>query len=251
MEAPALKPPVRLSISHHLRQTAARALALAFAGQAFCDDWTFQSVVETGVKSGDVDARKHRLTNTKLPLKTPIAIGVGSRIEVCNDLFVLRAGGGTTVEFLGERTLNLKNGVILLDPKGEKQEMTVKTERAEFKIGGQSCSLVETTSNGGAKVICLSGKSAVSTVAATTRSLLPGNLLFCLPDKKSFGPQLDIDLRLLQRTSLLINGFPTPSIRSKEIRAAAFYQAHKVRSKSNAIVGDAKSDNQYDVIFVK
>ena len=91
----------------------------------------------------------------------------------------------------------------------------------------------------------------VTIEGGAVRALVPGNLLFLLPQNQQFGPVLNIDLSVLLSTSALINRFPTPLSGTKALRASAFFQMYRIKSRSNALIGDARDANNYDVVFVK
>jgi hypothetical protein len=186
-----------------------------------------------------------------MPFDTPILIGQGSRIEVENPSFLMRVGASSELQHHTDGGIALDLGSILIQPAAPHFKLSVSTKKCHFTLAGQGAFILEATSNGGCKLISLSPGCEVMLESGATRKLVPGNLVFLLPQNQQFGPVLNIDLSVLLSTSALINRFPTPLSGTKALRSAAFFQMHRIKSRSNALIGDARDANNYDVVFVK
>jgi hypothetical protein len=191
------------------------------------------------------------LVGSAIPRMTPMVIGEGSRVDLACDAFVLRAGSHSDFELTDSLSLKLSSGACLVQPRGGVIQLKVTTKRASFICESAGVFMIEATTNGGAKVSLLSQGMKVRLDHGNSLNLIPGNLVFVLPSKQTFGPKIDVDLRLVSSTSLLINGFKRKLESAAEIKSASFYQAHRIRSRSNAVIGDARTPTNYDVFFMK
>ena len=186
-----------------------------------------------------------------VPLDTPILIGQGSRIEVGNPHFQMRIGASSELQYRKDGGIHFDLGALLIQPASADFKVHISTKKCGFSITGQGAFIVEATSNGGCKLISLSPQCEVAIEGGPSKKLIPGNLVFLLPQNRQFGPVINIDLSVLLATSALINGFPGPLSGAKALRASAFFQMHRIKSRSNALIGDARDANNYDVVFVK
>ena len=187
----------------------------------------------------------------KVPTGLPIIIGDETRIEFGNTQYTARVGGGSALSVSPGGRLEFERGSVLLAPKGPKHQLELATQKSQFSVQFTGGLIVETTSNGGGKLICLSDHCTITLNGGRAKTLAPGELLFLIPGKNDFGPLVHINLAMLSATSNLIAGFPVPFERLPELRRAAFSQNSRIRGKSKALVGDATSDTNYQVIFLK
>lgn len=191
------------------------------------------------------------LIGQPLPVEMPIIIGRNSRIEVANKECTARIGGASQFLLNRNNDLKLSQGAVLLVPKTSAFKISMATEKCAFSVEGVGALAIESTSNGACKIMSLSSSTTIALSGGAKKTLAPGNLLFLLPGKQEFGPIVDIDLKVLFATSTLITGFERPLERIKDIRFAAFYQNYRIKGRSNALIGDANNEKNYQVIFVK
>jgi len=191
------------------------------------------------------------LIGRAVPAKIPLLVGLRSRVELSNSRFVVRVGGGSEVQLQPDGGLRVSQGAILIQPVASDFSVNVDTQNAAFSLEGIGCSVVERTSNGGCKLMVISDAVVVVLGNGSKKKLEPGNLMFIVPQKKEFGPVLNIDLLAFRATSALINGFERPLERLKAIRSAAYRQTFRIKSRTNALIGDAKNAENYDVLFFK
>jgi len=213
----------------------------------------FTQVYENSEKGAEKPSSKTQseLLGKELPTDVPIVIGQHSRVEFGKRDYLARVGGIAQFQLTSAGGIKLSRGVVLIQPVSKEFKMDFTTEKSAFSVEGAGCFQIETTTNGGCKLMLLTGISKVRIAKGNEQSLIPGNLIFLLPGKTDFGPTLDIDLGLLCSTSRLVNGFQSPLSRVKEFRAAAFFQRYRTKGKSNALIGDASNERDYQVIFVK
>ena len=163
---------------------------------------------------------------------------------------IVRLGDSTHFSLLHHRQVRLKKGTALLyiPPNDTAFRVHGPTNVLTFRRSGTV--MLQATSNGGLKIICLHGQLHMELPGSRT-DLEPGKLYFLLPQSSMLGKQLHINLPLLLRTSSLWTDFP-PSIPSKRrIEAAAFRQSFFTTRKSPLYVGDAKSSGDFDLLFIK
>jgi len=100
------------------------------------------------------------------------------------------------------------------------------------------------TTNGGMKVICLLGKISLS-IDGQSETLLPGELVFALPD--GFSRKMNIELSTLIVTSNLLTDFPDPPAYHSKLRQQAMLQAMRTKKKFRTVVGDVKGRENFEL----
>jgi hypothetical protein len=228
-------------------------LASVEAGWSAGDPFLFRQIYEGAKAEGDrKEAEKgSQLIGNVVPVKTALVVGHGSRVELASRQCAVRVGGGSDLQLESGGGVMLSNGAVLIQPLLEGFKTEVLTRKCEFSIDGPGCFVIETTSNGGCKVVLLSESSTVVLKNGKERKLVPGNLLFLIPEKSDFGPMVNIDLNAFRATSLLVKGFEKPLEREASIRLAAFKQNFRIKGRTNALIGDAKNADNYEVLFFK
>lgn len=191
------------------------------------------------------------LVGKPVPLNTPIIVGRQSRFEIAHPQYILRVGGASKFEIRNNNEFTFSQGVILVQPLSEAFKLAIRTERSFFSVSGLGTFIMETTSNGGCKIIGLSDRTSITLTGGEARTIIPGKLVFVVPNNDQFGADMDIDLHALYSTSNLIHGFDQPLERFKALRYAVFFQMHEIEGKSNALIGDAKDGENFDVILME
>jgi hypothetical protein len=215
-------------------------------------DFRFREVVFPDASGAKPEERLGTgLAGSIVPMNTPILTGEGSRVELASETCVLRVGSNSEVELQDRLGIKLSAGACLVQPRGGMVRLKVNSKKSSFTCEGSGVFMIEATTNGGAKVSLLTKNLRVRLAQGNSADLVPGNLLFVLPVKENFGPKVDIDLRLVHSTSLLINGFKQKLEAASEMKSAAFYQGYRIRSRSNAVIGDARTPSNYDVFFMR
>ncbi len=191
------------------------------------------------------------LIGKQVPVDTPIIVGRESRFEIKGNDYVMRAGGTSKFTSQLDGSFKFDQGVIIVQPLKPEFTLTILTSKLSFKAHGIGAFIMETTSNGGCKIIALSEKPCIEIPHQSPRELIPGNLIFLVPDKNDFGPTVDIDLYTLYSTSALLHGFNQSLEKIGRIRFGAFFQSNEVDAKSNAIVGDAPDTQNFNIMVVE
>ena len=104
--------------------------------------------------------------------------------------------------------------------------------------------ILETTGNGGFKLIPLEAKGYFSTAKDGKKEARAGQLLFVVDNPSDFGDAYDIDLMLMLRSSLLINSFPDPLPTFERIGLAIYSQELKLKGKYDALIGNAPTKDK-------
>ena len=207
--------------------------------------------VEAKSKSRGQAAPEVSPVGQTVPTRLPIVVGPQTRVELANAHYIARVGGGSAFSLSPTGILEFEKGAVLLAAKVKNQEVELATAKSKFTVRLDGCLMMETTSNGGCKLIGLSGRNTITLEGGGKTTLAPGKLLFVLPEKSDFGPVVHISLPMLLSTSKLVNGFSQSLERIKDLRHASFAQNYRIRGRSKALVGDTISDTNYQVIFLK
>jgi hypothetical protein len=104
--------------------------------------------------------------------------------------------------------------------------------------------MVGVTTNGGMKVIGLLGRIKL-TLNGETKEILPGNLVFCLPN--DFSRKMDVELNTLLMTSKLLNSFKKPVVFHKKLNQQALLQALRTKNRYRSTVGDVRGNKNFEV----
>lgn len=146
-------------------------------------------------------AKTNETINTKNLLKT----GRRSRAELTfPDKSITRLGSNTSFSFKSsDRSLNLKNGTMLLQVPENKGGATIHTSSVTAAITGTTI-MMEYNEGKWIKLISLEGKVSLKTKAGGKVSILPGQMIYLKPNGKILTKAVDIDLERLVKTSYLM-----------------------------------------------
>ena len=170
-----------------------------------------------------------------------VCSGARSRSQLETDDFQVRAGANTVMGIPSANTLWIHSGSLLLWTK-KHTIVNIKSITSSALFSGEGTIIVETTSNGGFKLIPLTAKGIFKTEKGSHKEAKSGQLLFVLGNPAEFGNAYDIDLLLLLRSSLLINAFEEPLPTSEKIGLAIYAQQMLLHGKYDALIGDAPTD---------
>jgi hypothetical protein len=152
----------------------------------------------------------------------------------------IRLGSNTVLQWKSNNDFQLFEGSILFCKQNE-NDLLISSVSGSAEIIGKCSFIAESTSNGGYKFICLSGKPILKTSSGETK-IPAGRLVLVLGETNALGNAYDIDLLLLLKSSLLINAFEEPPATMKKIGLAVYSQQLKLKNKYNALIGDAPTD---------
>ena len=105
--------------------------------------------------------------------------------------------------------------------------------------------LIETTTNGGCKIINLVGEVGLFMNKQSQQTLYPGELVFLMTHE--FSVKMNIELSTFIATAKIFSAFEFPPKRHRKIRQEALIQALRTKRHYRALVGDAKTLNDFEV----
>ncbi len=152
----------------------------------------------------------------------------------------IRIGSNSILQWKSKDELQLISGSILVCKEND-DTWLLSSVSGSAEIMGKCSFIAESTSNGGYKFICLSGKPILKTSSGETQ-IPAGRLVLVLGETNALGNAYDIDLLLLLKSSLLINAFEEPPSTMSKIGLAVYSQQLKLKNKYNALIGDAPTD---------
>jgi hypothetical protein len=108
------------------------------------------------------------------------------------------------------------------------------------------------TEVGGIKAIGLNGKPTLHLdKEKKSMGLAPGELVFIYTEGKGFSRTVDIELATVMQTASLVRDFKEPLPNLEEIAIHAKRQNRKIRSRFRALVGDAKSNKDFELMIIR
>jgi len=185
---------------------------------------------------------------TFLPKETLISVRPRSGIETISAGYQFRFGAESKFT-LEEDVIDLHSGSIFLRSRKISNRIKIQSPGASLLLEGSGISLISVEKNGGFKVVGVLGKIHCNlTDSASEMALLPGDLLFILPDKGGFGEKLSVNLATLISSSYLLSGFPNTVSLSKSLYGIATAQSQLIGKKYHAHVGEAKQGKTFEII---
>ena len=171
-----------------------------------------------------------------------LATGPGGLANLSNkgNKSEIRIGSNSILQWKSKDELQLIDGSVLVCKEND-DSWLLSSVSGSAEIFGKCSFIAESTSNGGYKFICLSGKPILKTDSGKTK-IPAGRLVLVLGETNALGNAYDIDLLLLLKSSLLINAFEEPPSTMKKIGLAVYSQQLKLKNKYNALIGDAPTD---------
>jgi len=171
-----------------------------------------------------------------------LATGPGGLANLSNkgNKSEIRIGSNSILQWKSKDELQLIDGSVLVCKEND-DSWLLSSVSGSAEIFGKCSFIAESTSNGGYKFICLSGKPILKTGSGETK-IPAGRLVLVLGETNALGNAYDIDLLLLLKSSLLINAFEEPPSTMKKIGLAVYSQQLKLKNKYNALIGDAPTD---------
>ena len=192
--------------------------------------------------SGEESISLLEINSTIVP-KLIVCTGRGSRTEIHDGSTILRLGANTVAKKEQPGAYWIHSGSLLFCS-------TVPTTvhfsslQSSATFEGRGTIILETTGNGGFKLIPLEAKGYFSTAKDGKKKAKAGQLLFVVDNPSNFGDAYDIDLMLMLRSSLLINSFPDPLPTFEHIGLAIYSQELKLKGKYDALIGNAPTKDK-------
>ena len=107
------------------------------------------------------------------------------------------------------------------------------------------------TEIGGLKCIGLLGNLHLSLSDSKSTELRPGELVFIFTEGRGFSRKVNLELATVMQTSSLIRDFEEPLPFLEDIAQIARKQNRRIRSRFRALVGDAKSDKDFELMILR
>ena len=182
-----------------------------------------------------------------LPANTRIFTRARSGVEALAPGFSLRFGEDTAFS-IGDRNLQLHKGAMLLRTLGSGKQLALEGPEASVWLQGEGSCLLEVATNGGFKVIGLTGKPAFALAEGTKgRVAHPGELLFVKPLDGGWSDPVNIHLSKLVPSAFLLRGFPNTASYQDEVTRSVQTQTDLITKTFRAVVGDARGTDSFEV----
>ena len=160
--------------------------------------------------------------------------------------FSLRCVQAASFTLVGPSQLQLHSGSYAISSQTAVTSLRVSSTLTDLTLSSDHpyALMAGVTTNGGMKVICLLGKIALS-VDGKSENLMPGELVFALPD--GFSRKMNVELSTLIVTSNLLTDFPAPPVYHAKLRQQAMLQAMRTKKKFRTVVGDVKGRENFEL----
>ncbi len=163
---------------------------------------------------------------------------------------ILRLGTLTNLEVGQPRQFLLHKGAVLLSLPGESEGYQVASPLSELKLQGAGAVMLGVTQSGGFKVVGIHGKLQLHIEGQDTE-IGAGELVFVFTGGSGFSRKVDVELATLVQTATLIRDFEQPLPFLEDMMKAARRQNRLIRDRYRALVGDAKTDKEFELKIVK
>ena len=190
-------------------------------------------------------------------LKEEDPIGLGRTVTVLPDGgveisanytpgFSFRSVQAASFSLVSESEISLHSGSYCLYSTHSDLKIKISSTLADVELFSEQpfAMMVGVTTNGGMKVIGLLGRIQL-TMDGETKEILPGNLVFCLPN--DFSRKMDVELSTLLMTSKLLNSFKKPVLFHKKLNQQALLQALRTKNRYRSTVGDVRGNKNFEV----
>jgi hypothetical protein len=160
--------------------------------------------------------------------------------------FSLRSVQAASFSLVSESEISLHSGSYCLYSTHSDLKIKISSTLADVELFSEQpfAIMVGVTTNGGMKVIGLLGRIQL-TMDGETKEILPGNLVFCLPN--DFSRKMDVELNTLLMTSKLLNSFKKPVLFHKKLNQQALLQALRTKNRYRSTVGDVRGNKNFEV----
>ena len=190
-------------------------------------------------------------------LKEEDPVGLGRTVTVLPDGgvelyanfspgFSLRSVQAASFSLISESEISLYSGSYCLYSTHSDLKIKISSTLADVEIFSEQpfAMMVGVTTNGGMKIIGLLGRIEL-TMDGETQEIVPGNLVFCLPN--DFSRKMDVELNTLLMTSKLLNSFKKPVVFHKKLNQQALLQALRTKNRYRSTVGDVRGNKNFEV----
>ena len=177
------------------------------------------------------------VNSTILP-KHVVCTGRGSRTELREGDAIIRFGSNTVAQQKSKSTYWIHSGSLLFCST-KPTIVTFSSLESSATFHGRGTIILETTGNGGFKLIPLEVQGHYVTEQGGKKKARAAQLMFVIDKPSKYGDAYDIDLMLMLRSSRLLGMFPDPLPTFERIGLAIYSQELRLKGKYNALIGDA------------
>jgi hypothetical protein len=121
---------------------------------------------------------------------------------------------------------------------------------SELKISGEGAVMLGITQSGGFKAVGIYGGVRLDLDNASME-LGAGELVFIFTGGSGFSRKVDVELATIVQSATLIRDFEQPLPFLEEMMTAARRQNRLIRDRYRALVGDAKTDKEFELKIIK
>ena len=187
--------------------------------------------------------------NDKMGIGRTVTVLPGGGIELEeseNRNFSLRCVQAASFNLLSDSQLELHSGSYCFYTLQSQTQFEVSSTFVDLKITSEKpfALMMGVTTNGGMKVIGLLGRFNL-TMNEKQEEVLPGQLVFCLPE--DFSRKMDVELNTLLLTSKLLNSFESPVVFNKKLNQQALLQALRTKNRYRTTVGDVRGNQNFEI----
>jgi len=160
--------------------------------------------------------------------------------------FSIRSVQAASFSLVSESEISLHSGSYCLYSTHSDLKIKISSTLADVELSSRQpfAMMVGVTTNGGMKVIGLLGRIQL-TMDGEAKEILPGNLVFCLPN--DFSRKMDVELNTMLMTSKLLNSFKKPVVFHKKLNQQALLQALRTKNRYRSTVGDVRGNKNFEV----
>ncbi len=164
---------------------------------------------------------------------------------------LLRLGAKTNLELGRKRNLEIYKGALLLSVPENAHGFTINSPLSRVEVQGEGALMTAVTEIGGLKCIGLLGNLHLTLPNQKSTELRPGELIFVFTEGRGFSRKVNLELATVMQTASLIRDFEEPLPFLEDIAHIAKKQNRRIRNRFRALVGDAKSDKDFELMILR
>lgn len=183
-----------------------------------------------------------------LPNDQLISVRSKSGIETFTPGFQFRFGANTQFICISDG-VSISTGSMFVRSRKISNSMLLKAPEVSIFVEGSGTCLVNVEPSGGLKFIGLIGKLQVKSESRKiSHTLLPGDLLFALPENRGIGNKMTVNLSKIIEGSFLVSGFPNSHDFQNSLNSIAGAQSDLTYHQYGAVVGQSKTSNSFEIL---
>ncbi len=163
---------------------------------------------------------------------------------------IVRLGADTHFSLLHDRQIKLLKGEMLFYLPQSQAPFRIHGPQTTVEITQKGVLVAQVTTNGGLKLLSLQGSIRLH-LEGENHDLEPGKLYFIPPGPSRLGKHLHFNLKLFLETTGLVQNFQPSLPVQKKMENTAFRQSFFIHKQTRLFVGDAKSEEDFDLLLLK